>query len=813
MLKRRIAVTTITATLAFSLLALAMPTAAATAGFHATWVAQSAYATASAGQVVQMSAVYQNSGDEPWVKGTVGRQANFGAGSTKDPLFPRDTNAYANQGWNAGQNWLTPNRFAAQSNDLVATSQLGSWIWAVQVPVGQPSGDVLFHGTPVVDGATWMEDYGFFLKVTVAAGPVTITSTTPASPSTNNRPTVNGTGVGGACTVTILDGGSAIATGTSDSAGNFSIVIGPLAVGGHSLSATADCAGTFKGSGNTFGYVVTATTAGNANGLNVREVSFNFGRCVLPSGGAGQSNTSGSADATNVANWSIDGGAVPITQVTMNSDNASVTILTTAAMANPSGHTVTATGVADCSGQILAAQTLPFTVNDTTGPSMSSATASAVSASTTKSVTVNWNEPVGAAGFPGSCSGTYSINSIAAAPVSGHPSTSPTGQRQCTITSGQELSAGTSYALTSINERDQGNNTQAANPQTISFVVTTLNNFAISFAQGTTETVITITWNGPVTPTTGTATCSSPTTVAIPCANGAPASGSANQIDVTLSSPWSAGGCSGAGQTSCTITILENGVTGPGGTIMSQVSQPVSAALIKDTIAPTMRSTAQVGPSQTVWDITWSEALAGTAPNVCVTAGCPIKIMSGSTVVASTIPGETPTSIKLTGSAGTSSSVTRLTAALPIPGNNYTLTVAAGAVTDASINGNTNAAATANLAVLDTTQPTMMSFGPSGTDCTTGKPCKTFTFTWSERMAQSGSGSVLDPSHYTLNGNAVSGTLLIDAAGTVVTLILTTDAPAGPNNQFVVKDVRDASLPTGQLSYPNPVNKQFNRVL
>jgi len=111
---------------------------------------------------------------------------------------------------------------------------------------------------------TLLEDFGYYQSVnvvggstgTVTTGTVTITGVLPASPSFNQRPTVTGNTAGALCAVTIYDGVATIATGTSDSSGNFAITTAAIAVGAHSLSATAVCTDGFHASANWFAYTV-----------------------------------------------------------------------------------------------------------------------------------------------------------------------------------------------------------------------------------------------------------------------------------------------------------------------------------------------------------------------------------------------------------------------------------------------------------------------------------------------------------------------------------------------------------------------------
>ncbi len=801
------------ATLALAMLAGAFPASAA-AGFHAAWVAQSAYASAQPGQVVQMSAVYQNTGDEPWIKGQLGRQVNFGAGSTKDGAYPRDTSAYT--AWSTGQGWLSPNRFAAQANDVVATSQLGSWIWSVQVPSAAPAGVTRFHGTPVVDGVAWLEDYGFYLDVTVASGPVLITSFTPPSPSAVTNPTVNGTGAGASCTVSIYEGSTLRATGTSDASGSFAIQLSALAVGTHVLSASADCAGTFRGSGNSVGYVVlSGPPAGAATASNTREIVFNFGQCV------------DSTSATNPANYAISGG-VAIQSIAMNTGNTSVTILTTSPMANPSGHTIDVTGVLDCSGNAVADQFATFTVNDTTPPTIAQVIATAPTGGTTQTVTVRWSEPIGTAGSPGSCVGSYAVDGITATPA-GHTDATATGQRECVLTTGQPLSVSTAHTLTVGVESDQGGTQQATNPLSASFTVGVTPTIKLLSAVASGESAITLNWNVAVDPTTGSATCQTPdASFLATCTLGAPMSGSSTQQDVTISTPpFGANGCAA---TSCVITVTVSGVTDPTATlVMSPASQLKTATVLRDTVAPSLSTAAQVGTGQNTFDLTWSERVS--APLACVAAGtCAIRIYSGAisaaNIKASTIPNENAgVSLTISACDGVAGDrLTRLTlqpngtayapcaaAGAALRGASYTLTTAAAVVQDLAGTPNASVAGSRGLAVTDTTRPTVIigSSGPAAGQCGATQPCRVFTITFSERMADSGSGSVTSTANYRLNGLAVTGIASIDGTGTVVTLTLSADAPGG-SNQIAVLNVRDASSQANLLS-PTQVNINFTR--
>jgi hypothetical protein len=276
------------------------------------------------------------------------------------------------------------------------------------------------------------------------------------------------------------------------------------------------------------------------------------------------------------------------------------------------------------------------------------------------------------------------------------------------------------------------------------------------------------------------------------------------KVDITYGTDvFTVSGCNTSGQTSCALTFTVTGETGAGGETQNPPSQVLTATAVKDTTGPTLTGVTQSDTTQMVFNAVWSENV--TAPQACNTTTCPIRIMSGSTIVASTAVADG--GILLTASGTGTDNKTLLTAASAVPGGAYTLTAGAGVVTDLSPQLNANLAASIPMAVTDTTRPTVTG-APSGTDCTAGNPCKTFTFTYSEKMKTSGSGSVIDTSHYTLNGAAVSGTASVDSTGTIVTLVLTANAPAGAN-QFQVNGVTDTS---GNLINPNPTLINFTRV-
>ena len=165
--------------LAFSMLVSTIPANAAT-GWHGAYFSESDFFAKSPGQSGQFAVGYTNTGDQAWVKGAANQQANL---ATSAPL---DNTADFTAGWSSS--WLSANRYTAQNAALVAPGQIGFFIYNITVPANAVAGEHRFYGRPVIDGVTFLEDYGYYQSVVVTAGSVLINSTSPATPSTLAAP-------------------------------------------------------------------------------------------------------------------------------------------------------------------------------------------------------------------------------------------------------------------------------------------------------------------------------------------------------------------------------------------------------------------------------------------------------------------------------------------------------------------------------------------------------------------------------------------------------------------------------------------------
>jgi hypothetical protein len=137
-------------------------------GFHAAWYGQSGYPTLCPGERSTAVVAYYNSGSAGWVLGRMGEMAFLG---TSDPSPGQDqASALGGDGQlgSPATGWPRYNRVAAQPADYVGPGQVAWFQFTIQAP--QAPGTYKLYIRPMIEGATWMEDYGVFWQVTVKSG-------------------------------------------------------------------------------------------------------------------------------------------------------------------------------------------------------------------------------------------------------------------------------------------------------------------------------------------------------------------------------------------------------------------------------------------------------------------------------------------------------------------------------------------------------------------------------------------------------------------------------------------------------------------
>jgi hypothetical protein len=149
-------------------------------GFHAAWYGQSGYPTLCPGERSTATVAYYNSGSFGWVQGRMGEMAFLG---TSGPIPGHDQASLLGGDGQLGSpatGWPRYNRIAAQPADYVGPGQVAWFQFTIQAPT--TPGSYLLYLRPVIEGATWMEDYGVYWLVTVKdAGAGELISVTPTS--------------------------------------------------------------------------------------------------------------------------------------------------------------------------------------------------------------------------------------------------------------------------------------------------------------------------------------------------------------------------------------------------------------------------------------------------------------------------------------------------------------------------------------------------------------------------------------------------------------------------------------------------------
>jgi hypothetical protein len=134
-------------------------------GFHAAWYGQSGYQSLCPGQVASAVVAFYNSGSFGWVSGRMGEAAYLG---TWDPEPGQDRpSALGGDGQfgSPATGWPRYNRVATQPAAYVGPGQVAWFQFSLRAP--STPGTYRLALRPLIEGATWMEDYGVFWVFTV----------------------------------------------------------------------------------------------------------------------------------------------------------------------------------------------------------------------------------------------------------------------------------------------------------------------------------------------------------------------------------------------------------------------------------------------------------------------------------------------------------------------------------------------------------------------------------------------------------------------------------------------------------------------
>ena len=164
-------------------------------GFHAQWYGQSGYPTLCPGDRSTATVAYYNSGSLGWVSGKIGEVAYLGTWDSEpgqdqpSPLGGDGTNGSPQTGW------PRYNRIAIQPAPYVGPGQVAWFQFTIQAPA--TPGYYRLYLRPLIEGATWMEDFGVYWSVTVlnadGSRPVAPAVYSPIGYARLNVPTTAGT--------------------------------------------------------------------------------------------------------------------------------------------------------------------------------------------------------------------------------------------------------------------------------------------------------------------------------------------------------------------------------------------------------------------------------------------------------------------------------------------------------------------------------------------------------------------------------------------------------------------------------------------
>jgi hypothetical protein len=134
-------------------------------GFHAHWYGQSGYPTLCPGQRSTATVAYYNTGSRGWLQERMGESAYLGTWAPEPGQDQPSPLGGDGQRGSPNTGWPRYDRIAVQPAAYVGPGQVAWFQFTIQAP--QTPGHYRLYLRPLVEGATWMEDFGVFWAVTV----------------------------------------------------------------------------------------------------------------------------------------------------------------------------------------------------------------------------------------------------------------------------------------------------------------------------------------------------------------------------------------------------------------------------------------------------------------------------------------------------------------------------------------------------------------------------------------------------------------------------------------------------------------------
>jgi len=145
-------------------------------GFHAAWHGQSGYPSLCPGHRSNAVVAFRNTGSRGWVAGRMGEVAYLGTWGPEPGQDQASVLGGDGQRGSPATAWPRYDRVAVQPASYVGPGQVAWFQFEVQAPL--IAGTYKLAIRPLIEGATWLEDYGVFWYVTV----LNADGTPPASP-------------------------------------------------------------------------------------------------------------------------------------------------------------------------------------------------------------------------------------------------------------------------------------------------------------------------------------------------------------------------------------------------------------------------------------------------------------------------------------------------------------------------------------------------------------------------------------------------------------------------------------------------------
>ena len=122
-------------------------------GFHSGWLSQTPWPALRTGETTTVALSFRNTGSRTWRQGVVGQQVTLG-------IVGDDTS------WRGSAvSWPSANRPAIQSEAVVLPGDTATFAFQIRAPADTGVRDLQLR--LVVDGVTWLDDQGTFVRVTV----------------------------------------------------------------------------------------------------------------------------------------------------------------------------------------------------------------------------------------------------------------------------------------------------------------------------------------------------------------------------------------------------------------------------------------------------------------------------------------------------------------------------------------------------------------------------------------------------------------------------------------------------------------------